>query len=228
VTTLSPHPVRLRFVATLSAVAGFVGLELAAMALYPGGTWWDPKARGHRFWQNYLCDLEWRVALNGVPNPVGSRLAQAALLFLVAGLAPFWLDVPSLFGTRQRLSGAAVRGLGLTSVAATIAVVFMPSDRFGVLHGAMVVVACVPGLTAVALAVRGLALGEPRPRWAAWIGGSMLAFAVVDFVLYVSHLIGRSEGTPLVPAMEKAALILLLAWMGVVAFRVQRRTGAGA
>jgi hypothetical protein len=222
------QPFRLRFVAILSSIVGFVGLELAAMILYPGGTWWDIHARGHRFWENYLCDLEWRVALNGTPNPVGSRLAQAALLLLVLGLAPFWLEVPCLFAKGQRRSGAAVRGLGLLSVTATIAVVFMPSDRFGVLHGVMVVIACVPGLTAVGLAVWGLAVGEPRPRVAALIGGSMLAASVVDFVLYVSHLIGRSEGTPLVPTIEKVALTLLLAWMGVVAFRVRQRTLAGA
>ncbi len=219
---------RLRFVAILASVGGFVALETVAMSLYPGGTWWDAKARGHRFWQNFLCDLEWRVALNGVPNPVGSRLAEAAMLLLVLGLAPFWLDVPRLFAPRQRLSGAAVRYLGLLSVAATIAVVFMPSERFGALHGMMVIVAGIPGLTAAGLAVRGLALGEPRPRVAAFLGGSMLGFALADFVLYVSHWVGHTEGTPVVAAIQKVALMLLLTWMGVVAIRVRRRALAGA
>jgi hypothetical protein len=221
-------PVRFRLAAILASVAGFVVLETIAMSLYPGGTWWDAKAHGHRFWQNFLCDLEWRVALNGVPNPVGSRLAEAAMLLLVVGLAPFWLDVPCLFAARQRGSGAAVRGLGLTSVAATLAVVFMPSERFGALHGLMVIVAGVPGLAAAALAVRGLALGEPRPRVGAWIGAAMLGFAMTDFVLYVSHVVGHTEGTPAVAAIQKVALFLLLMWMGIVAVRVQRRAPAGA
>jgi hypothetical protein len=193
------------------------------MALYPGGTWWNPAARGHRFWQNYLCDLEWRVALNGQTNHWGSRLAQAAMLVLVLTLAPFWLALPRLFRASSSRSGAAVRWLGLVSVAATVCVVFMPSERFGALHGAMVVLACVPGLTAVAVAVAGLARSEPRPRAGAAIGGAMLGVALVDFALYVSHLVGHSEGTPLVPALEKIALILLLAWMLLVALRTRAR-----
>jgi hypothetical protein len=212
---------RLDAVAIVCGVAAFAALEIAAMALYPGGTWWDATARGHRFWENYLCDLEWRVALNGQPNPIGSRLAEAALLVLVLALAPFWRAVPRLFASDAR-SGGAVRALGLVSVAATVAVVFMPSERFGALHGAMVVVATVPGLVAAGLAVRGLLAGEPRPRLAATIGASMLAVAVVDFVLYVSHLVGHREGTPLVPTLEKVALLLLLAWMVAVARRSSR------
>jgi hypothetical protein len=140
----------------------------------------------------------------------------------VLTLAPFWLAVPRLFADANARSGAAVRALGLVSVAATVAVVFMPSERFGVIHGATVVVACVPGLAAVALGVRGLGLGEPRPRVAAALGASMLAVALVDFFLYVSHLVGHSEGTALVPALEKVALVLLLAWMVTIARRSQR------
>ncbi len=86
------------------------------MWLYPGGTWWDKGTVGYRFWQNYLCDLEWHVALNGQDNTLGSQFARAALLVLVAGLAPFWIIVPSLFAERRRL-GRAVQGLGLVAMA---------------------------------------------------------------------------------------------------------------
>src|ERR1019366_7112935 len=96
----------LKSVAILCGVAAFAALETAAMALYPGGTWWNPAARGHRFWQNYLCDLEWRVALNGQTNHWGSRLAQAAMLVLVLTLAPFWLPPPrGLPGAGPRRGG---------------------------------------------------------------------------------------------------------------------------
>jgi hypothetical protein len=237
----SPLPkivwIRLIRVAILASVTGFAAMEGAAMCLYPGGTWWDAATRGHRFWQNYLCDLEWRVALDGRPNALGSTLAQAAMLVLVAGLAPFWLALPRLFASRSAATPApggraasglgpvlskAVPALGLTSVVATTAAIFMPSDRFGALHGAAVIVACVPGLAAAALAVLGLARGEARPRVAAALGGSMLAFAFVDFILYASHYLAHTEGTTLVPALEKVALILLLAWMVTVATRAAR------
>jgi hypothetical protein len=212
-------PARLNSVAISCAVVAFAGLEIAAMSLYPGGTWWDSHTRGHRFWENFLCDLEWRVALNGEPNDLGSTLAQAAMLVLLVGLAFFWVAAPALFAARAPRTAAAVRAFGLTSVAATVAVTFMPSDRFGALHGAMVLTAGVPGLLAAGLAVRGLVVGEPRPRIAASLGASMLAFAFVDFVLYASHFLAHTEGTALVPALEKVALALLLGWMVAVAAR---------
>jgi hypothetical protein len=218
---------RLNSVAIAGAVVAFGGLEAAAMRAYPGGTWWDPTSRGHRFWENFLCDLEWRVALNGEPNP-GAPFARAAMLLLLLGLLPFWVAVPRLIrGTFER-SRFAVTALGLVSTAATVAVVLMPSDRFGALHGALVLVAGVPGLTAAALAVRGLALGEPHPRVTAWLGGAVLAAAFVDFVLYASHFATHTNGTPLGAALQKVALVLLLAWMLAVAVRSAPGTGRPA
>ncbi len=203
------------------SVTGFTLLDLEAMRLYPGGTWWDATARGHRFWENFLCDLEWQVALDGQPNRLGSRFAQAGMLVLVLGFVPFWLAVPRLFAAFAR-AGTVVRVLGLLSVVGLLAVTFMPSERFGVLHGAAVVVAGVPGLTAAGVAIAALLGGEPRPRVAGWLGAGMLGFALVDFALYVSHLVGHVEGTPLVVKLEKIPLVLLLAWMVTVAARTGR------
>jgi hypothetical protein len=211
---------RLNALAIFGSVAAFVGLELAAMSLYPGGTWWDTTTRGHRFWENFLCDLEWRVALNGMPNPLGARFATAAMLVLLAGLAAFWLGVPRVFEARPPRGASAVRWLGLTSAVATLGVILMPSDRFGALHGVMVLTSGVPGLLATALAVHVLAVGEPRPRIAAWTGGGMLAFALADFTLYAWHFLAHTPGTIVGPALQKVALGLLLAWMVLVALRV--------
>jgi hypothetical protein len=212
-------PARLNTVAIIGSVVAFSGLEGAAMALYPGGTWWDATTRGHRFWQNFLCDLEWRVALNGSPNLLGSRLASAAMLVLLLGLGAFWIGLPGVFPGRPPRGTSAVTPLGLVSALATVAVVLMPSDRFGALHGVMVITAGVPGLAAAGLAVGVLARGEPRPRIAAWTGASMLAFAFVDFALYAWHFLGHTAGTPLGPTLQKVALLLLLGWMVVVAIR---------
>jgi hypothetical protein len=202
----------------LAAVTGYIALEVPAMLLYPGGTWFDTSARGHRFWQNFLCDLEWRVALGGQPNPVGSHLAQAAMLVLSVGLAAFWIAVAKLLHERARLA-AAVRVLGLVGTVGNVAVTLMPSDRFGAIHGAAVLISGGPGLTATALAVGGLLVAGPRPRVEGCVGAAMLGFALVNFVLYASHYLAGVEGTPLVPAMQKMALICLLAWMTAVAVR---------
>jgi hypothetical protein len=196
--------------ALLSSVALFVVLEAGAMALYPGGTWWEPAAHGHRFWQNFLCDLSWRVALDGQDNHAGSLLAQAAMLVLVAGFVPFWL-------LAAERGVWAVRPLGFASVLGAAAVTLMPSERFGSMHGAAVMVATTTGLAAAVLAV----IGQLRSgaRLAGWLGVAVLAAAGVDFALYVRTFASPSGGPgPLaLPALQKVALGLLLAWMTVVA-----------
>ncbi len=193
-----------------ASLALFALLEAGAMALYPGGTWWEPAARGHRFWQNFLCDLSWRVALDGQDNRAGSLLSQAAMLVLVAGFVPFW----TLVGLRVGGSAArGVRALGFASVLGMVAVTLMPSDRFGALHGVAVMVAATTGLSATVLAAIG------------WLGVSVLGFAGVDFALYVRTFGSGGPGPLALPAVQKVALLLLLAWMGVVATRERRGGG---
>jgi hypothetical protein len=200
-----------------TCIVTFVALEAAATALYPGGTWWDPTTHGARFWQNFLCDLEWNPALDGQPNPVGSRLAQAAMLVLVAGFVPFWWIVPRLFPARRALGGA-VRWLGLVSVAGMVAVALMPSDRFGSVHGVAVVVAGVPGLSAALLATAGMLRDESRSsRLCGGVGATMLAFALTDFALYVETMLRGGPGPIVLPIAQKIAVLLLLAWMTLVA-----------
>ncbi len=191
----------------VAAIALFAVLEGVAMALYPGGTWWEPAAHGHRFWQNFLCDLTWRVALNGQDNRVGAVFAQAAMLVLVGGLASFWW----LVGRQVRL----VRPLGLVSVAATVGVTLMPSERFGAVHGATVMVAAVSGLTAAVLA----AVGQRRigRKRAAALGFAVLGAGAVDLVLYTWTYASGGPGPIALPAIQKVALLLLITWMGVVA-----------
>ena len=220
----------------LASVAAFVVLEAAAMALYPGGTWWNTQATGASFWQNFLCDLEWAVALDGRPNPVGSRLAQAAMLVLVAGVGAFWWIAPAMFPSKAR-TGAAARALGLTSVAATVAVALMPSDRYGALHGIVVMLAAIPGLGAALVATAGLlGVGPCRSRergrgpvrtctgssTAGFLGAGTLLASLLDAVLYARTMIRGGPGPTLLPVAQKVALLLLLAWMTTVALRVRR------
>ena len=214
--------------AVLVGLALFIALMAVAMACYPGGTCWDVTTRGHRFWQNFLCDLEWAVARNGEPNPIGSRAAEGAMVILALAMAPHWILVARVLATRPVLAGL-VRGLGLAAVAGSLAVTVVPSNRFGVvLHAATVVVAGVPGLSATTLAVAGLFTREPRPRIAATLGAALLAVAAGDFVLYLGTLVFGGPGPVLIPAAEKVALVLLLAWMARVAVAGRREGGTEA
>ncbi len=200
------------------------------MRLYPGGTWWDRTTQHGRFWDNYLCDLEWEVALDGQPNVPGARVARWAMLALALGFVPFWLALEDLLARlgARRPTASAVRGLGLVSVAGLLAVILMPSERFGALHGLAVVTASVPGLAAAGLAVAGLRAVEPGPRLGTWTGATLLATSAVDLALYVSHLLAHVEGTRLVVWLEKLALLLLATWMIEIATASWRRSRARA
>jgi hypothetical protein len=201
----------------LAAAAAFAVLFVLAALAYPGGTDWDRSATGHHFWLNYLCDLARAVALSGVPNPVGSLLAQAGMIALALGLLPLWWLLPHLFPSRARL-GAAVRLLGSIAAGGTIAVVLLPSDRFGAWHSVAILFAGPPGLLGASLGVAGLAREERIPRLGAAIGAAMLLVAAIDWILYFLYL--SSTAPAIVAVLEKVALILLLGWMVVVSVRV--------
>jgi hypothetical protein len=218
-----------RDLATPAVIAGsvlvFVALELPAMLLYHGGTWWNSSAHGYSFWDNYLCDLLLRHSIDGAPNPIGSRLAATAMIALVVGLVPFW------WGARRLMEGSTLglwaSRLGLLSVAGIVAVVLLPSDRFGPVHGLAVVVATVPGLAASLLGVAGLARHERAPRLAAVTGACWLAAATFDFYFYARHLLRGDLGTPFLPAAQKVALACLVVWILAVAARLWPRGTSG-
>jgi hypothetical protein len=207
--------------AILIAVAGFLGLVVPAMHAYPGGTVWDSTTRGNDFWLNYLSDLQRSVALNGQPNGDGAVLAQAAMLVLSVGLAPFWWLVSRLFADRPRL-GRAVRFSGVAGVAGALGVGIMPSDRFGEGHTMAVVVGGVPGLVAAGLALAGLASRWRSARAAALIGAATVLVSSADFVLYLGTLGQAGGGLPVIAVLERMSILLVLTWMGTVAWQTAR------
>jgi hypothetical protein len=209
---VNPRRSRIASAVVVAAVVAFWALEVPAMRLYPGGTWWDATTRGALFWQNFLCDLEWRVALDGLPNAVGSRLAQAAMLVMDLGMLPFWWLVGAQLPSRRRM-GTAIRLLGTISVSGTVAVAMLPSDHFAVPHAAAVICAGLPGLSAAVIGVVGLCKEGARGRAGALLGGAMLAAALSAFLMYASHVLLGTAGPPLVAAAQKLALLLLQGWM---------------
>jgi hypothetical protein len=201
------------------SVIGFVALEVAAASVYPGGTWWHRQSHGYTFWENYLCDAVQRRAIDGLPNP-GAPLAALAMLLLVLGLAAMWALVPRLFVHMGR--GSLARALGLISSTATLAVIALPGDRFGIWHGVAVVVAGVPGLCASALTVAELLRRDPRGSLAGGFGAAWLLAALVEFLPYSVHLVRGTDSSAVFPAMQKVALAFLLLWMVAVAVRLAR------
>lgn len=200
-----PDPTRLAAVAVVAAVALALTLLALAVARYPGGSDCDPGAVGFDLRCNYLSDLLHAVARDGRPNPA-APLARAAMLAFVAALPPFWA-----LRARGLARGGLVRRLGTLSAIGWAFVPLVPSDRFGAWHGAAVLVGAGPGLVAVLLAVRGL---WPARRRSALLGLGVLACVGAATLLYVRLLLddaGASSHT--IPALQKAAAVLLVAWL---------------
>lgn len=208
--------------AVASSLCVFACLLGLSMEAYPGGTAWDATTRGHDFWRNYLCDLERQIALNGVPNASGARLAQAAMLSLASGAAPFWFTMARLL-VHAPLR-VPVRMLGCVSSLAVMGVAILPSDRFPSLHPVLLALGGIAGLLAASCGVLGL---MRRERGAALVGGGTFIVSAVDLALYGWSLRTGGSAPVMVAVLERVALLLALAWMLLVAWRSIARRNHG-
>jgi len=219
--------VQIACAAMLLACAGFVALFASAAGSYPGGTHWDHTTVGHDFWRNCLCDVARGQALNGASNARGGVLAQLGMASLALALLPmFWL-LPRFFAAARPRLGAVVRAFGAVAVPAALVVVLLPTDRFSQVHGVAIVVAGVPGLLAVLLSVYGLACDRGAPRVVLATGAAALGVAALDFALYVREVVTDCPALVAISVLERLATLLLLAWIGAVAWyapRVARRS----
>lgn len=213
-------------------VAGSIAIFVLGMAIamtaYPGGTWCDRAAPGHDFLRNFFCDLLHDVALDGRPNAVGAGASRTAMLALLAGLlGAFWI-APRTFGTRP-WSSRLVRAAGVLCALGGVGVAFTPSNHFPRLHTISVFAATFPGLLAMILASAAQLRAEDA-RATARLGGLLGVAAVVvgafDAWLYARQLDGSHQCELLLPALERVAAALLLAWMAVVAVRDHARAHA--
>jgi hypothetical protein len=211
----------------LGSVFVAVILFVVAAWVYPGGTHFDHLEVGHDFWKNTLCDVARSTALGGAPNAVGAMLARAAMTIMAFGIgALFWL-LPTRFPSSGRL-GTSIRVLGAMAVLGAIAVVFLPTDRFSFLHGIAIVVAGLPGLSGMALAVAGLLRANARPHHVTAIGVLALLVAAADFSIYVDELLSKASPRVSVPVLERIATLLVLVWMVAVARVTQTRSSVSA
>ncbi len=214
-------------IATLIGLAGFIGFWAAAMALYPGGTFQNPKHPGQSFFGNFFCDLTQPVSLSGVANPVGSRLAQCGMLFFAVALwAAFWV-VPSFF-SRESPARPWLRRFASLSVLTFVVVSLLPSELVGSIHALLALFAGLFGIVALLLAVHGLFRMPGAQRALALLGVLALLVGAFDAVIFVQHLGERAPPPIIVPAAQKIAAILLSAWMaGVALFAILDKARLG-
>jgi len=194
------------------SMLAFFGLFTAAALIYPGGNWLDRAAHGHRFFANYVCDLTQPVSLSGVNNPLGSRLAQLAMLCFAAALSGFFWLVPRYFATDSRVV-VWVRGLGECAVLSYLTVPFTPSQRFGDIHAWLSLLSGGLGLCAALCAVGALLRSNREARLLGIVGALALAVGTLHAALFVRYLHGSQPAPLIVPAAQKVAALLLSGWM---------------
>ncbi|HSO38252.1 MAG TPA: hypothetical protein VLT33_37245 [Labilithrix sp.] len=213
--------VRIEAGALLGSALAFVVFFVLAARAYPGGTHFDHASRGHDFWRNTLCDVARTMAIDGRPNASACTLARVAMITLALGLGVLFAALPRLFPARPRL-GTCVRLLGAATVPFAVAVVLLPTDRFGHLHGVAIVLAGTLGLSALLLALAGLFAEARAPRHVVSLGVITMSVAAVDFALYVVEFASQGPAQLAVPVLERLATLLVLAWMAAVARAVHR------
>lgn len=202
------------------ALVLFVAFETAAMALYPGGTWADPKSVGHDFFRNFFCDVAASTALNGQPNP-GAIYAQMGMLVLILGLLPFWILVTRLVGRGREI----ILALGILSTLSAALVPFVSSQQYGHLHSWFVFLAGIPGVVAGGLCTYGLVTNKTGSRIPARLAVLTVVLVAVDGLLYaISVETGYEIHPVLLPGLQKIAAMSLVLWMLSAAIGGKRLT----
>jgi len=125
------------------AAVQFVVLVAAAMAAYPGGTWFDGGATSYQLAHNFLSDLGATHTFSGRDNHVSQILFGIALGALGAAIVPFaWAWREHAFAQRRaRAAGIASAIAGTACGAAFAGVAVAPIDVRLRLHNGLVIAA---------------------------------------------------------------------------------------
>ena len=116
-----------------AAVSGV--LAVAAIFIYPGGTFRDHSTQGYSLSHNFLSDLGMTVAHDGKVNTVGAILFVASLCTLVFGLGGALVGLIRLYSTPTARRLARASGVvALLVCSAFIGVAVTPEDRMLSLH----------------------------------------------------------------------------------------------
>jgi len=208
-------------VALWSLLSAFGLLVALAMRAYPGGNWSERTAAGHRFWENYWCDLLGNPTVGGGANPSGSLLAALGMFCFGLGLLCHWWLLATLLPYRPR---RWVRALGTLATLGFLVVVALPSSSFPVLHGAAVLCAGPLGIAAAIIAAVVQARDRAQ-RPLSWLAFAVLLASATNLVFYAHAYATSTPAWHALPAVQKVATALLVSWMLAESALVWLRAG---
>jgi len=201
-----------------SSIAGCLCLW-AAMAWYPGGSWWDPSAVGASLVDTFLCDLMASHTPGGWTNSVGSRFARTGMALLVAALLVTWWLVGALQSesTTGRTTPTqwrrGARGVGIGGLV-PLAIALATQGAW--LHASVIPAAGLLELVALGLAVAD-AIRCPRLHAAGWLGGALGIVVLVGLAFYWPTVWHGELARRGLPAIQKLGVVMLSAWMLAIA-----------
>ncbi|MGZ3698886.1 MAG: hypothetical protein ACXWPM_10655 [Bdellovibrionota bacterium] len=171
------------------------------MALYPGGSRFDPGCTRFSFKGNFLCDLFFRT------NP-GRNWALTGTYSLAVALLIFWILLPGLFHKRATRHARLVRGFGAVTMLLTL-LIATP------LHDWCILVAVPLGVVAFVLSIQ--ALDRNGQIILARLGAFSLALCVINYLSLITQVY-----PPMLPALQKVTLLGFLSWVLLAMERLTR------
>lgn len=114
----------------IQSAALFLLATVAAMVLYPGGSFTERHTVGYSFSRNFFSDLGMVTAHNGAPNTPSLVLFFAATSLIGVGLVLFFVAYPRLFAHEPRARSWSVAGsvFGVMAGLCFVGVACTPAD----------------------------------------------------------------------------------------------------
>lgn len=137
-----------KFFATRYPYFPIIGLVLYVVmfayttTLYPGGSVNHPNMLGHSFFHNFLCDMNGKIAINGMANPANamSMLSHIVLSFT---MITFFYALPEIFD-RKNTNTQLVRWFGVLTMSVFILMFTTYHDLIVILTAILGTVALIP------------------------------------------------------------------------------------
>ena len=217
--------------ALCAAAALFVVLTVAAMALYPGGSYRDPRSAGYRFFGNFFSDLgQTRVMYGhlGTPNTTSMVLFVVAMVLVSVTLA--WAAWPigrMVSGLGDRAGAVLIGSTGTAAAIGFLGVALDPWDLRFPLHMGFVKFA----FGSLLVFMVAVAFEQIRNRWP-WRDvavGAIYALALAGYFLNLLYgpKLNTPNGVMIQSVLQKLIVYTSILCLTLIAWAVRARALAG-
>jgi hypothetical protein len=195
---------------SLSGLAIFTGLYIAATFFYPGGSQADKASPGFSWTHNYWCNLLDKTAINGRYNKA-RPIAITAMAVLAVTLAFFWYIFPKKTVLSNPVK-AATQISGIISMALGMALFVGPHDMIINASGFF-------GL----IAIWGTLSGLLKQKWRTlfWAGIFNVVLIGLNNILYYGYGL-----LACLPVIQKISFLSFLLWICLIDLKMFRKTAA--